>query len=388
MTETQPAHSTLGASSMYRWAACPGSVKLSKDIPNTSSEYADEGTNAHALAAECLNGEYAGTDPVEWVNGGPHTFDGRVITVTQDMATAVQAYTNFLRDSWQPGDHDNCEVRFDLSRVYRGCFGTADHVRWRPSTKTLYVTDYKHGAGIPVDVRNNPQLRYYALGALVQCGYPAQKVVMRIVQPRCDHADGPIREEEIDAIELLDFRTDLRAYAAATENADAPLVTGDHCRFCPAGRARKCPAIEDGKRNAVKAAFAPGLPYDPAELTRALDSRDVVKAWLKNLDEFAYAEAESGRYVGHGYKIVEKRATRKFRSDGEVIERCQEKGFKPEDYYDRSLKSPAQLEKVVGKKVLDDLIVSESSGHVLVPDSDKRPAVTRQPVQDAFTLIN
>lgn len=373
MTDTQPAHSKLGASSMYRWAACPGSVRLSQGIENVSSAYADEGTQAHEFAAHCLAKQFAIEIPAY---------------VTDDMRLAVLAYVEFLDETFEPGDIDQVEVRFDLSKVHPGCFGTADHVRWRPSTKTLYVTDYKHGAGIPVEVRNNPQLRYYALGALTQCGYPAEKVVMRIVQPRCDHADGPIREEEIDAIDLLDFRSDLRTYAKATEAGDAPLSTGDHCRFCPAGRARKCPAIESGKSAAVKRAFSAVLPYDPAELTKALDSRPVVEAWLKNLDEFAYAEAEAGRYVGFGYKLVDKRATRKFVSEGDVVQRCQEKGFGPDDYYTRKLLSPAQLEKVVGKKVLDDLIISESSGHVLVPDSDKRPAISRQPVQDAFTLIN
>lgn len=383
MTDQQ-AHSKLGASSMHRWAACPGSVRLSQGIPNTSSAYADEGTNAHALAAHCLLNGY---DPVEFLNGGPHTIDSRTFEVDQEMADAVTIYRDFLQDSHQTGDREDCEVRFDLSKVYPGCFGTADHVRWRPSTRTLFVTDYKHGAGIPVEVRNNPQLRYYALGALVQCGYPAEKVVMRIVQPRCDHADGPIREEEIDALDLLDFRTDLVAFAAATEKPDAGFATGDHCRFCPAGRARKCPQVEREKQLAVKMEFSAVASYDPAELRKALDSREVVKAWLKNLDEFAYAEAEAGRFVGHGYKLVEKRATRKFISEGDVVIRCQEHGHKSDDIFERKLKSPAQLEKVVGKKILDDLIVSESSGHVLVPESDKRSAVTRPPVKDGFTTI-
>lgn len=282
MTDTQPAHSKLGASSMYRWAACPGSVRLSQGVENKSSSYADDGTNAHALAAHCL---LKGFDPVEFLNGNPHTIDGRTFTVTKSMADAVQFYVDHIRDTREEGDVDMIEVRFDLSAVYPGCFGTADHVRWRARTRTLYVKDYKHGEGLAVEVKGNPQPPYYGLGALINGKYPAEKVVLQIIQPRCDHPDGPIREEEIDAIELLDFRTDLRDYAAATERDDAPLATGSHCRFCPAGRARKCTAIEDGKRNAIRAAFAPGLPYDPAELTKALDSREVVKSWLKNLAE-------------------------------------------------------------------------------------------------------
>ena len=49
-------------------------------------------------------------------------------------------------------------------------------------------------------------------------------------------------------------------YAKATEDPHAPLVPGDHCRFCPAGGAGICPALKD-KANAVAAqVFAPGLP--------------------------------------------------------------------------------------------------------------------------------
>ena len=48
-------HALLAPSSAHRWIECPGSVVLSKDIPETTSEYAEEGTFAHAVAAHCLN---------------------------------------------------------------------------------------------------------------------------------------------------------------------------------------------------------------------------------------------------------------------------------------------------------------------------------------------
>jgi len=42
-------HSEFGASSAYRWMACPGSVSMSRGVPNTSSVYAEEGTAAHEM---------------------------------------------------------------------------------------------------------------------------------------------------------------------------------------------------------------------------------------------------------------------------------------------------------------------------------------------------
>ena len=44
------AHALLGPSSAARWMACPPSVNLTKDMPDTTSEYAAEGSLAHEIA--------------------------------------------------------------------------------------------------------------------------------------------------------------------------------------------------------------------------------------------------------------------------------------------------------------------------------------------------
>lgn len=370
------AHSLIGASSMYRWSECPGSVCLSRGVASKSSAYAEEGSDAHALAAMCLRGNNDANDFI----GHTLTEDGREFTVDAEMAEAVNVYTEACNNLSVPGAVWVIEQKFDLSSVHPGCFGTGDCVIWDPKAKLLTVVDYKHGAGIPVNVKGNPQLRYYGLGALVSLGYPAKRVKLVIVQPRCDHADGPIRSETIDALDLLDFQADLRQYAEATEAKDAPLVPGHWCRFCPA--AKSCPALKDKAQAVAKLEFSPVQSYDPKKLAEALDAREVVKAWLKNLDEFAYAEAEAGR-PAPGYKLVAKVGRRKWRDEEELATLHAEAEWfeKPE------LKSPAQLEKIIGKKIVADHCVMESSGHVLVPESDKRqsvrltPALEFQPVK-------
>lgn len=373
---------------MSRWSKCPGSVRLSKGMPNKSSVFAEEGSDAHALAAECLR--YA-EDPVEYV-GYDLEADGRKFTVTQEMAESVAVYTWAV---WELEYHEwQCKIehRFDLSKVHPGCFGTADCVIWQPDTATLHVFDLKYGAGIPVEVKGNPQLQYYGLGALLSCGYPAKTVKLTIVQPRCHHPDGPVRSWEIDAIDLLDFRADLKAYAVATQDPAAPIVPGDHCRFCPAKP--MCPALRNKAQAVAKLEFSPVLSYDPEQLRLTLDSVPVMEAWIKGVREFAYSEAEAGR-TPPGYKLVAKRATRKWRSEGEVIEILQT--AYPDDgiFEPRELKSPAQLEKTIGKanlaKLLErneagHLITSESSGHALAPESDPRPPV-KLAARDEFTSV-
>ena len=139
---------------------------------------------------------------------------------------------------------------------------------------TLWYLDYKHGAGIAVEVENNPQLLDYGLGALLADVHPAKRVKLVIVQPRCDHADGPVRDWEIDAIDLLDFRADLKAYAEATQRADAVLVSGDHCKFCAA--APLCPALEK-KAQAVAKLGLSGALLRSREVAAALDMLDAVE---------------------------------------------------------------------------------------------------------------
>lgn len=383
---TEPAHSKLGASSMHRWSKCAGSVALAANIAPTTSVYAEEGTEAHRIASECLEKGLNAKDHVDVMTMLKST-EAEVRQSGDELADAVQVYLDYVRSLRRPGkDHLMVEWRFDLSSVFRGCFGTADAVIWRPDEKLLVVCDYKHGAGVPVEVVGNPQLLYYGLGALMTCGYNAAKVKLAIVQPRCGHPKGPVREDDIDALELLEFRADLIAYAKKTEAPDAPLTPGDHCRFCPA--APVCPGLRDRATAMAKLDFSPALPYDAAKLSKALAMREPIKAWVKSLDEFAYRELEQGRKIP-GWKLVPKRATRKWASEGDVTDFLQDMGTKPEDIYEpRSIKSPAQMEKVpgIGKGTLDKFITKESSGHTLAPESDDRPEAVVGPAADFKAL--
>lgn len=365
------AHSRIGASSMYRWSQCPGSVRLCDGVESKASEYAEEGSDAHHLAALCL----ANVERPEIYAGKTLVRDGRSFAVDRAMAEAVAVYVEHVQMTHRAGDVELIEHQFDLSSVHPGLFGTADNVVWRDSEKRLTVRDYKHGAGILVSPVANPQLLYYGLGALMSSGYPAARVRLEVIQPRCGDPENAIRSWEIDSIDLLDFADDLKRYAVAAEAPDAPLAPGDHCRFCPA--AAHCPALSSRSQEIARLEFAPALSYDPAKLKLALDSLPVLEAFVKNVREFAYAEAEAGR-CPPGYKLVAKRATRRWRSEAEVVEHLQDLGIGDDLIYaPREIKSPAQMEKVkqIGRKTLDEFVVAESSGHALASESDPRPPV-------------
>lgn len=363
------AHSKLGASSAHRWMNCPGSVSLCEGMESKSSFAAAEGTLAHSLAEAMLTGKrlYAPTDMCEYL-----------LPYVDAVRAACKAKGVLL-----------VEQRFALPQVHPACFGTADAVVWQPRKKLLHVFDLKYGAGVAVEVEDNPQLKYYALGALLSCGYPAKRVRVTIVQPRCPHPDGPVRSQEFDAIDLLDFAADLREAALATEQPNAPLTVGDWCRWCPA--AGKCPAQRDNAQALARVTFsAVKQPPDPRglsqiEIGQILDRLPIFEAWAKSVREHAYQEAENGN-PPPGYKLVEKVAHRKFKDGIAPEELAQGIGVSVGELYaEPKFLGVTELEKLAPGKnakeraaALEPFVIRESTGHVLVHESDKRPAVNAQ----------
>jgi hypothetical protein len=350
------AHSTVGASSMYRWSACPGSVRLSKGIKTSPSKYADEGTKAHDLAAKRL-------ESGKWCGG-----------IDVETKVHLQVYVDSVEA--EKFDESFIEHKFDLSDLFPGMFGTADFVGYKRSEKKLSVWDLKYGAGIPVEATDSKQLQFYALGALMTLNLPCNEVEVVIAQPRCHHNEGPIRRWAFNAVDLLDFAADALEAARKTEDPNAPLSSGDHCRFCPA--AAFCPELNKKAVSVAKQEFSDSVPYDASKLSEVLAWLPVLNDWSKSVREFAYNEIQKGRKIP-GWKLVSKRATRKWKMDDEETASALECMLPDQEcYWERKLKSPAQVEKLLGKdgaKELEELTIKESSGATLVEESDKRPAV-------------
>lgn len=347
------AHSHIGASSMHRWANCPGSVRLSRDLPSVTSKYAAEGTRAHEIAASYLDSKKF-TD---------------IDDASQEMLDAVCVYIDAVNEDLSraefldKGSFFLVEHKFDLSSIHPGLYGTSDCVIYLPKTKTLIVYDYKHGAGVAVEAESNEQLMYYGLGALLSTGALCDTVVLKIVQPRCDHPNGFIREWALNTIDLLDFAADLKEAALRTEDPNAPLKSGAWCRFCPA--AALCPELHKKALTVAKNEFKATLSYDPVKLSETLDALPALEAFVSQVREFAYAEAMHGR-LPPGYKLVAKRATRKWRMHEDDTASALECMLPDQEcYWVKKLKTPAQVEKLLGKTGkadLADLVVFESAG--------------------------
>jgi hypothetical protein len=380
-------HAELSASSAERWMTCAGSVALSAGVPNHSSKFAAEGTAAHYIATRCLR---HGADPRASFLGKTALVEGYEIALDDELIAAVEEYLEYVVTNEKPGDERAVEQSFTsaLTRLHHKLGGSTDYVNWRASERLLRVVDYKHGAGVPVDVDDNKQLKYYALGALLSNPqWNAETVEIVIVQPRCDHEHGRIRSYRFPALDLVDYAADIVDAAKRTEEFGADLVPSKKaCKWCPANAADKCPSIKQETHAIVATSFDMLTPekYSLEQIAEFLAKAPLVEARISALREFAYNRACAGEKIP-GFKLVDKRATRKWTNEKEVENRIGPRALNPPE-----VRSPAQLEKVLGKKkfatLLGDVVEKQSSGHTLVPESDNRPPVAVAQLEDFGTI--
>jgi hypothetical protein len=365
-------HATLGASKAERWMSCPGSIRLEAGLPDVTSEYAREGTAAHALGERAIQHN---VDPLIYLDT---EIEG--VTVTEEMVDAVRIYVAHVRERAAELDAAPLlEQKFDLTPLNPPgpMFGTSDCTI--SNGDHLEVIDYKHGRGVAVGAVENAQLMYYALGAVVLLRVRPRTIRVTIVQPRASHPAGIIRSFEFDFDRLVEFKRELFAAAARTTEPDAPLHAGSHCKFCKA--LAICPAQRDKAAAVAQTEFhAAAAPPSPDTLTLdelhvVLAYADTLEGWLDAVRHHVKGRLEAGEQVP-GWKLVPKRATRKWADESEA-ERVLGDLLGEEAYAPRKLVSPAQAEKalkVTGSNLPQRLVTAVSSGNNLAPDHDPRPA--------------
>lgn len=280
-------HAKLSPSGAKRWMSCPGSLAMEQGIPDQGSEFADEGTAAHFLASECLEGEHdakfffnrtirVGPAETYWSDSSMAMAGVayRAFIADADMCREVQKYVDAVRKAAQGGvlhveqrlpifgDKIGAVVLDENGEPLLGedgqpipvdaQFGTSDTVIELPGL--LWIRDLKYGRGVQVFAEENEQLMLYALGALDEFDLlgDIETVRVSIDQPRLNHSDtwecsvAHLREFEQRAI--IAGRLALRiASDGPTQRIGVDpfnLNPGpDQCRFCKAKAT--CPALRD-----------------------------------------------------------------------------------------------------------------------------------------------
>jgi len=314
-------HSPIGASSATRWMNCPGSIRMNKDKKSTTSRFASEGTAAHDICEQALNMGIDHTEVFQNFINKKVVADDIEFTVDQEMTDAVKLYVRTVRDDCEPGTDLMVEKGFKLKHLHPDLWGTNDACVSQ-EFGVLRVYDFKYGKGVAVDVEENAQLMYYAVGAM-ESMCDCESVELIIVQPRARHKDGAVRRWMTTPETIIEFGSKLKTAALATEQPDAELASGDWCGFCPS--LGSCPEVKRKNSEIAKSDFAvvdkKSLPNSESlsneELSTILRAEDIFKKWLKAVAIEAQQRAEKGEEIPR-CKMVRSVTRRKWKDEKTV----------------------------------------------------------------------
>lgn len=238
-------HSKFSASGAERWMNCPGSVALSEGLPDKSSPYAIEGTEAHAVLEDILKSYIEGKSVLKTVT-------------TQEMIDHGENSARFIFALHRrlEGSDILVESRIKLDFIHPEMFGTFDGAVI-DHFGTLHVFDYKYGAGVPVSpgTEDNPnfQMLFYGIGLAHQYQWNFKRIRLWIIQPRVKSFDGPLYlEMTVPAVKSYIIRFE-RGVRRVEEKPDE-FVEGKWCHWCKAKSI--CPLKRASKRMKDKDAFS------------------------------------------------------------------------------------------------------------------------------------
>jgi hypothetical protein len=419
------AHSLFAPSKAHRWLHCVGSIAEEQAYPETSSDYADEGSAAHTLAQRALDCNkdarfYLGEVIIPRVCGKQYI-------VTEDMARFVQVYLDEIRSRVLDGILlvEERVIYATVEDEEQG--GTSDAAILSGDGETLTVADLKYGMGVKVFAKDNEQMKCYALGLLKK--YAAildqvKQIKLLVIQPRIDHIDEWPREGEypLTPAALFDFengaveRMKEASHAIALRNAGQPIPDEYYapeektCRFCP--HKANCDAL---RRMAAKSVYddfaaldnpvaipALGEPQPPAgDRLGAMfgGTLDLIEGWVRACRAEIVRRVSGGMTVigpdGLPMKLAEGRKGNMKWTDEDAAKPLLE-GILPREkvYEPEALRTPSQIKTALGKKRLSEWtavlepLTKRSPGAVkVVLGSDPAPPFNGAATADEFDII-
>lgn len=352
---------------------------------------ADEGTAAHLIRELSLS---VGLDAYDFV-GTEVDVNGVIYVCDEDMADALQPGIDRVREF-----HGEMVVEYRVDTT--PWVGLDEEGNRQGGTldcgiigdEEIVINDLKFGRGIPVEAVGNTQIRLYALGFYEQIAKyktNAKKFRFVIDQPRNAKGGGEWTQT-LD--ELLAFGDYVKERAAMTFDPNAPCTPNvDSCLWCPAAKVDgACPEYEAWNLEFCDIEFENlddyvefGVEVETPEvegLTTArkkaiYDHLSAIRKFLTRVEASVAADVRIGDGEKYGLKIVAGRRSNRKHADEEQSEAWLKKhGFKDDQIITKKLKTPAMLDKIVGKgKFPRDFVVGGEPTPSIVSIEDARPAL-------------
>lgn len=371
---TPEKHALLSASAAHRWLNCTAAPRFEAQFPETTSEYAEAGRLAHAICELKVLKHFT-------LQIKPRAYTAKLNKLKTDprynaeMDRTSDLYVEHLAEramQYAAKPSVAAEVRVDFGDYVPDGFGTCDCIMI--GGDTLSIVDYKHGQGVPVSAKDNPQMRLYALGALKRYapvfGNTIKYISMTIDQPRMQ---SEVSNETITVDELCAWGESIKPVAQEAYSGKGKFCAGEWCQFCRAratcrARAEQHTALEDFK--GIKSE-----QLTDAEIGDLLVRGANLVKWYKNLEEYALTALLDGKPIP-GWKAVAGRSVRTFSDQDAAIAAVIAAGYDESLVYDRKPKTLTELEKLMGKTEFADklgsFVVKPLGKPTLAPESDKR----------------
>lgn len=372
-------HAFLSPSASHRWLNCPPSAKLCAALPDQTSPYAAQGTDAHELCAYLVEKALGRDvkDPTESLS----YYDA-------EMQICAEGYAEFVMQEYElakqtcPDTDVLIEQKVDFSKWVEGGTGTADCILL--SDGTAEIIDYKHGLGVMVSAESeefggNPQLMCYALGLIDMFDgiYNIDTIRMAIYQPRRDN----VSICQMSKDDLMKWAEEtLAPTAILATKGEGEFKAGDHCQFCKVKAT--CRKRAEYNLEMAKYDFEVPATLEDHEIEAILMKVDQLTSWAEDVKEYALNQALQGKEYEH-FKVVEGRSNRKYTDENAVAFAVKDAGFDP---YEKKLLGITAMTSLLGKKKFDELLggltMKPPGKPTLVSKSDKRPAMKNTAQED------
>lgn len=398
-------HAILAPSASKRWMTCTPSARLEAQVPSKETAYTREGTIAHSMAEALLNIAIE-QSWISWPDDFVEKFEmalnvagegGKLADIftplrqavddakAEDldpwemMTTVSDNYCRFVYEDFLESHKEDpytvllIEQKLKLDEYIPEGFGSSDAVLIYGGT--LQVYDLKYGKGVKISAKDNPQMKCYALGAILGPGelYDLATIKMTIIQPRL----AWVSTEETTYWDILQWASEeLRPAAVLAYQGGGDFNPGDHCRFCNVAPRCKALAAKASQLNTNRGDTA---LMTNAEITEALTNAQQLKSWLAALEAYALEKALEGETFP-GFKVVEGRSVRQISDQVAAMQTLEDAGFDEASYIrPKELKTISDLEKLLKKKgfkeLLSKYVVKPQGKPALVRESDPRPAI-------------